>query len=168
MGNLIDRQELLNRTINNPLHPPYITERDVLNCPSAQPEVIACGSGELEQPECEDAVSRAAVEEMLKNGFPERGMWEVEGDIVRQTVCDTLVDALMDLEKLPSVTPKQPGWIPCKEQLPEKSGQYYVSGGDKVWICEFFIIPNFTGGWCNDAANPIVQAWMPLPEPYRG
>ena len=34
---LIGRQELLNRTINNPLHPPYITERDVLNCPPAQP-----------------------------------------------------------------------------------------------------------------------------------
>ena len=58
-------------------------------------------------------------------------------------------------------------WIPCSERLPEKSGQYYVSGGDKVWICEFLIIPNFAGGWCNDASNPIVQAWMPLPEPYR-
>lgn len=61
------------------------------------------------QPGCEDAVSRKAVEEMLQNGFPERGMWEVEGDIVRQTVCETLADALMDLKKLPSVTPKQPG-----------------------------------------------------------
>lgn len=44
MDDLISRQELLNRTINNPLHPPYITERDVLNCPSAQLE------------SCEDAV----------------------------------------------------------------------------------------------------------------
>lgn len=32
----ISRQELLNRTINNPSHSPYITERDVLDCPSAQ------------------------------------------------------------------------------------------------------------------------------------
>ena len=61
----------------------------------------------------------------------------------------------------------EPQWIPCSERLPEKSGKYYVSGGDKVWICEFLIIPNFTGGWCNDASNPVVQAWMPLPEPYR-
>lgn len=58
-------------------------------------------------------------------------------------------------------------WIPCSERLPEKSGQYCVSGGDKVWICKFLIIPNFMGGWCNDASNPIVQAWLPLPEPYR-
>lgn len=61
-------------------------------------------------------------------------------------------------------------WIPCSERLPKKSGRYYVSGGDKVWICEFLIIPNFTGGWCNDASNPVVQAWMPcyVPEPYEG
>ena len=38
MDDLISRQELLNETINNPLHPPYITEQDVLNCPSAQPD----------------------------------------------------------------------------------------------------------------------------------
>lgn len=61
-----------------------------------------------------------------------------------------------------------PEWIPCSERLPEKSGQYYVSGGDKVWVCKFLIIPTFTGGWCNDASNPVVQAWMPLPEPPKG
>ena len=62
----------------------------------------------VETPEpCEDAVSRKAVEEMLQNGFPARGMWEIEGDVVKQTVCETLADALMDLGKLPSVTPKR-------------------------------------------------------------
>jgi len=58
-------------------------------------------------------------------------------------------------------------WMPCSEELPKKSGLYYVSGGDKVWVCQFLIIPNFTGGWCNDASNPVVQAWMPLPEPWE-
>lgn len=62
----------------------------------------------MERPDpCEDAVSRKAVEEMLKNGFPARGIWEIEGDVVKQTVCETLADALMDLGKLPSVTPKR-------------------------------------------------------------
>ena len=63
--------------------------------------------------------------------------------------------------------PSAQRWIPVTERLPKKPGQYYVSGGDKVWICEFLIIPNFVGGWCNDVANPVVQAWMPLPAPYR-
>ena len=72
-----------------------------------------------------------------------------------------------DIKELPPAQP-EPQWIPCSERLPKKSGQYYVSGGDKVWICEFFIIPNFIGGWCNDVANPVVQAWMPIPKPYKG
>ena len=67
----------------------------------------------------------------------------------------------------PLVEVKHGKWIPVSERLPEKSDKYYVSGGDKVWICEFLIIPNFTGGWCNDASNPVVQAWMPLPKPYE-
>lgn len=72
------------------------------------------------------------------------------------------------LENAPTIEPK-PHWILCSERLPEKSGKYYVSGGDKVWICEFLIIPNFTGGWCDDVANPEIQAWMPykIPEPYK-
>ena len=80
-----------------------------------------------------------------------------------ETVLNQFIDWIDDS---PTIEPEPP-WIPCSDRLPEKSGQYYVSGGDKVWICEFLIIPNFTGGWCNDVANPMVQAWMPKPEPYR-
>ena len=58
-------------------------------------------------------------------------------------------------------------WIPCSERLPEKSGQYYVSGGGKVWVCNFLIIPDSKGGWCNDVSNPVVKAWMPFPKPYE-
>lgn len=36
MDDLISRQELLKRTIYNPLHGPYIIAQDVLDCPSAQ------------------------------------------------------------------------------------------------------------------------------------
>lgn len=79
--------------------------------------------------------------------------------------------AMRELKKLP---PAQQ-WIPCSERLPKKSGKYYVSGGDKVWICEFLIIPNFTVksigktcGWCNNVSKPVVQAWMQPPEPYKG
>lgn len=71
-----------------------------------------------------------------------------------------------ELEAIKKLPPAQQ-WTPCSERLPKKPGQYYVSGGDKVWICEFLIIPNFIDGWCNDVANPVVQAWMPPPTPYR-
>ena len=63
---------------------------------------------------------------------------------------------------------ERPQWIPCSERLPEESGEYYVSGGNKVWICDFLIFSNFKGGWCNNVSSPEVEAWMPLPEPYKG
>lgn len=94
--------------------------------------------------------------------------------ISRQAAIDLIADydlsmgqVVRGIHALPSAQPEQ-RWIPCSERLPEESGQYYVSGGDKVWICEFLIIPSFTRGWCNDALNPRVQAWMEKPEPYRG
>jgi hypothetical protein len=40
MAYVIDRQELLKRTIYNPLHPPYITEEDVNDMPSE--EIVYC------------------------------------------------------------------------------------------------------------------------------
>lgn len=88
------------------------------------------------------------------DGYPETSTW-----------CEELVA----LRALPSVQQEQ--WIPCSKRLPKKAGKYYVSGGGKVWICEFVIVLNsfagVTGGWCNPASNPVVQAWMPLPEAYK-
>ena len=147
-------------------------ERDAYHTLSEAIKVLS------EQPEpCEDAVSRKDVEEMLQNGFPARGMWEIEGDVVKQTVCETLADALMELEKLPSVTPKtEPQWIPATERLPEEYGNYLISihGEDEPDIGT--INPNNKRGWslCDASGfywasdkSLIVTAWMPFPEPYR-
>ena len=58
------------------------------------------------QPEpCEYAVSAIAVEEMLKDLLPERGMWEIEGDEAKTVICETIHDALNGLWKLPFVKP---------------------------------------------------------------
>ena len=35
-------------------------------------------------------------------------------------------------------------------------------------FCDFLIFSNFKGGWCNNVSNPVVEAWLPLPEPYKG
>ena len=80
--------------------------------------------------------------------------------------------AELGLNSVPPVQP-EPRWTPCSKGLPKKAGEYYVSGGGKVWICEFVVLNTFpggvmcVGGWCNDASNPAVQAWMPLPKPYE-
>jgi hypothetical protein len=64
---------------------------------------------------------------------------------------------------------KQSGWISVEDRLPEESGEYLVFGrtfGNKkpqIWICECISIGSVMG-WCNNAKNPVVEAWMPLPE----
>ena len=64
-----------------------------------------------------------------------------------------------------------PHWIPVTEQLPEKTGKYLVCGqwrGKPVetWICELITFGNIKG-WTNEARNPAVTYWMPLPEPPK-
>ena len=49
-----------------------------------------------------DIVYRKDVEDMLQNALPSRGMWEIEGDVAKNAICETVVDLMMDLEKLPS------------------------------------------------------------------
>lgn len=69
------------------------------------------------------------------------------------------------LDQLPP-SPSRPQWIPCSERLPEECGNYFVSGGNEVWICEW--TKNATlSGWVNGVRNPVIDAWMPLPEPYH-
>lgn len=117
----------------------------------------------LEQPEpCEDAVSRKAVEEMLKNGFPARGMWEIEGDVIKQTVCETLADALMDLGKLPSAQPEQ-RWIPVSNKLPEYGESVLCYFGEDEDFGLNHVIDEEAGEWFFNG----VTAWMPLPGPPK-
>ena len=60
-----------------------------------------------EQEPCADAVSRQAVDEMIKAEMPERGMWEIEGDKEKETVCEVCVDLMQKLSELPSVRPRE-------------------------------------------------------------
>lgn len=76
---------------------------------------------------------------------------------------------IMTSHEEPSVMFVQNDWIPVTERLPKKSGEYLVAGAwrgesAKTWICEFLDL-GFGCGWANNARNPVVAHWMPLPEP---
>lgn len=60
-------------------------------------------------------------------------------------------------------------WIPVTEGLPEKTGKYLVCGqwrGEpaETWVCELIAFDKIKG-WANEARNPAVTHWMPLPKP---
>lgn len=83
------------------------------------------------------------------------------GAICRSCYLD---DAISIVEDAPSAQQ----WIPCSERLPEEDGTYFVSGvwenGDvEVGQLEYIADEH-------RFSNVIyfnVDAWMPLPEPYR-
>lgn len=154
MGDLISRQaavELIERM------KPYHQDADdiaemIANMPSAQPE-------------CEDAVSRFEVLRLI--------------DYSSHDLNDAVDNRYMqnEIKQLPSVTPKQPGWIPVTERLPEEPYGCLVTVWDTnpVTMDEFEnVLPYFVGWdgeqWNNEDGERCpfeVIAWMPLPTTYR-
>lgn len=88
-----------------------------------------------------DIVYRQDVEDMLRNALPSRGMWEIEGDVVKNTICETVVDLMMDLEKLPSA---QPEIIRCKDCVHNDGGNPISDG--RYWC----MIHNSYMYYCSD------------------
>lgn len=86
---------------------------------------------------------------------------------------DALKAAIQALEQMESSSEKPnkseilTGWIPVSERLPEKEGKYLVTtfGGGMydVDTSHFFIWEDGETEW----GEYGVEAWMPLPEPYK-
>ena len=69
-------------------------------------------------------------------------------------------------------------WIPVSERLPEEDGEYLVASGEFIYVYSYGIplMPmnerNRRWGWYESTSEGDfymdVDAWMPLPEPYKG
>ena len=60
-------------------------------------------------------------------------------------------------------------WIPCSERLPEEKKEVLISADGELWIAEYEI-DHGKGYWSEviEYRNVTdVDAWMPLPEPFR-
>lgn len=84
----------------------------------------------------------------------------------------TVSDYIEWLEQLSSIQPESQ-WIPCSERLPNGQTEVIVSCCDDSGDSKY----NYTScGWMtrdgeywivDNEINYYVNAWMPLPEPYR-
>ena len=110
------------------------------------------------QPECEDAVSRFEVLRLIDYSSNDLNdsvdNWYFQGKV----------------KELPSVTPKQPGWIPCSDALPEYDGEYLVTKKSFGWNCKEYTETDIAryekkDGW--HKADKVL-AWCELPEPWKG
>lgn len=64
-----------------------------------------------------------------------------------------------------------PRWIPVEDGLPEEEGQYLVSCDTDygVEVARFYIDEDGERYFGCDWNNPEdIEAWMPLPTPYKG
>ena len=73
------------------------------------------------------------------------------------------------LRNVPSADRPQGEWIPCSERLPKKAGHYLCSFKKANRIDSIYVdLAYWTGGrWYGYLANEI-NAWMPLPKPWKG
>lgn len=82
---------------------------------------------------------------------------------------DGLESAKLIIEDLPSTQPEQQ-WIPCKERQPEEDGAYLVTLtyiDNKGTEHRYTSIQEFKCGMWIMFGSCRIEAWMPLPEPYR-
>ena len=120
----------------------------------------------LAQEPCEDCISREAVLAIAGDSCLDLDNYEDTKEF-----CDEIKD-------LPPVTPIQ-RWIPCSERLPEKNMACLVSVGelnfrqlamysDLMGIKDHKIFHQGTVGYADFVdITEKVNAWMPLPKPYR-
>ena len=143
------------------------------------------------QPGCEDTVPRTSVEYICRKNTVSTNPYEHKyHDKFIQFMDDpeisdfgrwqhsngfntALVAVQCDLDKVPSVTLKQPGWIPVTDRLPrpnEEDGNgfhkaYLVQDGRWMdvarWDGKYWI------AWGYSTVLLNVVAWCELPTPYR-
>ena len=78
-------------------------------------------------------------------------------------------DAKRVIINTPFVSDRPQGWISCSKRLPEKEGHYLCSFKKANRIDNIYVdLAYWTGDrWYGYLANEI-NAWMPLPAPWKG
>lgn len=130
----------------------YKWERDIA---IDQLHTIGYEFGEKVDP-CEDAISRKALLEKS---------WDADTRCGYVQVVD-----VGDIIDAPSVQPIS-RWIPVKEKLPEDEQNVLFSTKTGRVYCGKYYDDDSANQWYSDsdkqrAWNNVVNAWMPLPEPY--
>jgi len=133
-----------------------------------------------------DCISRKQTIERLKLNFPISQGADNSRD--RHRYMQAMAD-LQAIREMPSVAPQEPRWIPMvrREPTDEEKAEYLAQNGEEICymlenempvngqevlvsIGEFVSEDVFDEDFYNFENNDIenVDAWMPLPKPYKG
>ena len=139
---------------------------DISNLPPSQPEVLACGEGELSaQPDLSEYSDK-----LWKKAY-ERGKAEALAQLEEAYISgETEAEARFHAQQR---------WIPCSERLPEEEEQVLIYAWNVHYVlAKYREIRTCDGvykmAWVTEDAYSTpreikheVICWMPLPEPYR-
>lgn len=191
---LIDADALLKKTINNPLHVPYITKKDVIDMPSAlNNQVNLCDSCTYTYPECpsekDDVIfgngigndNICACNKYQPTVQPVATDTNVGDTISRQEARLCLTGDITNMtieqyikmvgERFDALTPSKPkvkeaDWIPCSVRLPE-GDEAVLANLTKEYVTwtRALLTPGSLVQY--EYAKGVVDAWRPLPEEYK-
>ena len=72
-----------------------------------------------------------ALTDFLKCLFPDRGMWEIEGDTAKDAICETVVEAMEMVKNMETIQPRPKGrWVkisPAGIYECSKCGKYVMT-----------------------------------------
>lgn len=89
-------------------------------------------------------------------------VYENIGDLIDSI---TVIVNILAEEYNQDSTKKNQEWIPVTERLPEKHGHYLVCSKDVIWVAVYY---NYTWWGVEKRCRwGDVEAWQPLPEPYK-
>ena len=98
---------------------------------------------------------------------------DIKENITENWSHDVAIDMAIEALSAESVH----GWIPVSERLPNEDDEYLVARGEFIYVYSYGIplMPmnerNRRRGWYESTSEGEfymdVDAWMPLPEPYR-
>lgn len=81
--------------------------------------------------------------------------------LIDKAVCDVL----NKVEDIINDQSQVGGWIPVSERPPKETGNYLVTSKGSTWVANWF-----NGTWWGIEKKcrwTDVEAWQPLPEPYK-
>lgn len=123
---LIDADALLKKTINNPLHAPYIVEKDIREMPTIQPVATDTNVG--------DKISRQTAIDMLCS----------KCTVDKPETCSTIqkgdnwCEEVYMLQRMPSAQPDRMRgrWTPHREKSREYIGATLIYVTYDYWFCD--------------------------------
>ena len=135
MADLIDRQAAIDAIMGQPPEPHYpswyAAQIEIL--PSAQPEILACGEGELNAPDTNvgDMISRQAaidaLARMMPRSYTPDGSHPADEEIFKAQ--EVYADCIKTIELLPAVQPDRAIIDDCLHHIYKNISVHTATGG---------------------------------------